>query len=77
MVLQTLGLLCADAQAARLQTLTDGLCETTAIDIYLISPHPSTVSTMSRLAVVLLSFFSFSSPAYSVGDARGPLAHFS
>lgn len=53
MVVQTPGLLCADVQTASLQTLTNGLCETTAIDIYLISPRPSTVSTMSRLAIIL------------------------
>ena len=40
-------------QTASLQTLSNGLCETTAIDIYLISPQPSTVSTTSRLAIIL------------------------
>lgn len=43
-VVQTPGLLCADARTASSQTLTNGLCETTAIDIYLISPRRSTVS---------------------------------
>lgn len=53
------GLLYADAQTASLQTLTNGLCETTAIDIYLISPCPNTVSTMSRLAIILQVFCFF------------------
>lgn len=42
---------------SKLQTLTNELCETTAIDIYLISPHPTTVSTTSRLAIILLNLF--------------------
>lgn len=49
---ETLGQL----QTASLQTLTNGLCETTAIDIYLISPHPSTVTTL-RLAIILWGFW--------------------
>ena len=48
---------CSDS---KLQTLTNELCETTAIDIYLISPHPTTVSTMSRLAIIL-----FFEPSYT------------
>lgn len=59
---------CSDSE---LQTLTNGLCETTAIDIYLISPGPSTVSTTSRLAIILCFFFK---PRY--GRCQGaPLAH--
>lgn len=71
-VVQTPGLLCADFQTASLQTLTNGLCETTAIDIYLISPRPSTVSTMSRLAIILwgFCFFFFFKPRY--GWCQGP-----
>lgn len=58
-------------QTANWQTLTNGLCETTAIDIYLISPHPSIVSTTSSLAIILRVFASFSS-ARGTGDARRP-----
>lgn len=47
------GQLCADVHTARLQTLTNGLCETTAIDTELISPRLSTVSTTARLATIL------------------------
>lgn len=43
-------------QTASLQTLTNGLCETTAIDIYLTSPHPSTVSTTAGRAIILGGF---------------------
>lgn len=48
-VVQTPGLL----QTASLQTLTNGLCETTAIDIYLISPQPGAVPTTPKLAIIL------------------------
>lgn len=54
MVVETLGRL----QTASLQTLTNGLCETTAIDIYLISPHPSTVSTNVKASYHPLSVLS-------------------
>lgn len=40
---------CSDSQ---LETVTNGLCETTSIDIYPISPYTSTVFTMSRLAFI-------------------------
>lgn len=56
---------CSDSE---LQTLTNGLCETTAIDIHLISPRPSTVSTTSRLAIIL--WVSFFKPRY--GWCQGP-----
>lgn len=70
-VVWALGPLCADAQTWSSQTLTNGLCETTAIDIYLISPHPSTVSAMATHHP--LSFL-FLFTSLGMGDARGPLA---
>lgn len=47
------GQLCTDVHTASLQTLTNGLCETTAIDIELIFPRLSTVSTTAKLATFL------------------------
>lgn len=66
-VVRTPGLLCTGVQTPSLQTLTNGLCETTAIDIYLISPRPSAVSTMWRLTITLWGycfFFFFSKCRY-------------
>lgn len=76
-VVQTPGLLCADVQTASLQTETNGLCETTAIDINLISPRPSTVSTMSRASHHPLRFLLlFLFEPIGTDDAKGhsPLA---
>ena len=58
-VVRTPGLRCTGVQTLSLQTLTNGLCETTAIDIYLISPRPSAVSTMWRLTITLLGYCFF------------------
>lgn len=58
---------CSDSE---LPTLTNGLCETTAIDIYPISPGPSTVSTTSGLAIILLAFCFFFKTRY--GWCHGP-----
>lgn len=58
---------CSDSE---LQTLTNGLCETTAIDIYLISPRLSSVSTMSRPAIILWVLVSFFRCRY--GWCQGP-----
>lgn len=66
MVVETLGRL----QTASLQTLTNGLCETTAIDIYLISPHPSTVSTNVKASYHPLSVLSS-----GMGDAMRTPPH--
>lgn len=68
---------CSDSE---LQTLTNELCETTAIDIYLISPHPATVSTVKASHHPLSLFFLFpslamadASPHPSLTSPRGPL----
>lgn len=69
--MQTLGLLCADVQTASLQTVTNGLCETTAIDINLISPRPSIVSTMSRASHHPLRFLFLFFEPIGTDDAKG------
>lgn len=69
-VVQTPGLLCADARTASSQTLSNGLCETTAINIYLISPHRSTVSQRQGYSSSSEFFVSFFKPMY--GWCQGP-----
>lgn len=71
--LRTSGRFRADAPTTSRRPWLMGFFETTAIDIYVISTGPSTVSTKSRLAIILLGLFfvSFSSPRY--GWCQGPL----